>query len=516
LGDPNNLVARNRLAETFRKVGRFEDAIAQYQQSLQQFPSDLVARTGLAEALREAGRLDEAITEYRETAVRFPNDSVAWNRIAETLREAGRLDEAITEYRETAARFPNDPVAFNGLAEALREAGRLEEAIAVYRQTIERFPEDRVARNGLAQTPLPLREAGRNDETLAQSEERVQVGDHLEATVTRKHSTAPFYSDHPARRDILNRKAVAETIATMVENVWKEDAKEENIDRTFMVHLHGRWGSGKTSILNFLRDALLSQRASNSSKKRSPQDKTANPSWVVVDYNAWRNQSLGPAWWTLMEAVYRQARGQLGGWLRPSGLFLIVRDHWWRIRSSYAPYAFAAVLALTLALSLIWLWRATLHLDDKDWLINGLKLIGSIVGVIVAVLAFGYDYRIGSARTAKSYLELSRDPLSPLTKRYGELVADIGRPVAVFVDDLDRCNAEFVVELLQTIQTLFRNARVLYVVAADRDWVCASYQQQYKLFGDTIGEPGKSLGHLFLEKSLPTVGRGSSFRISRT
>jgi hypothetical protein len=56
------------------------------------------------------------------------------------------------------------------------------------------------------------------------------------------------------------------------------------------------------------------------------------------------------------------------------------------------------------------------------------------------------------------------------------------------------------VELLQTIQTLFRHARVLYVVAADRDWVCASYQQQYKSFGEMLGEPGKSLGHLFLEK----------------
>ena len=87
-----------------------------------------------------------------------------------------------------------------------------------------------------------------------------------------------------------------------------------------------------------------------------------------------------------------------------------------------------------------------------------------------------------------------------MIKRYGELINDIDRPVAVFIDDLDRCDGEFVVELLQTIQTLFRGAKVLYVVAADRDWVCASYEQVYAEFSDTIGEPGKSLGHLFLEK----------------
>jgi KAP family P-loop domain len=110
--------------------------------------------------------------------------------------------------------------------------------------------------------------------------------------------------------------------------------------------------------------------------------------------------------------------------------------------------------------------------------------------------------RIVSAQRAppSRISNLSRDPVSPLIKRYGELVDDISRPVAVFIDDLDRCNGEFVVELLQTIQTLFRNAKMLYLVAADRDWVYSSYQQQYAKFSDSLGEPGKSLGHLLVEK----------------
>jgi hypothetical protein len=306
--------------------------------------------------------------------------------------------------------------------------------------------------------------------------------------------TAPFYSDHAARSDLLNRKAVAETVATMIENVWREDDKEESIDRTFMVHLHGRWGSGKTSILNFLKDSLISQNSNGST------DKAADPSWIVIDYNAWRNQALGPAWWTMMETVYRQARQQLGGWWTESGQRLILRDRLWRLRSSYAPYALAAALLIALGLLLIFIWQDSVLGKGKSWIEEGIKFVVSVAGLIATVFAFGHSYPIGSARTAKSYLELSRDPLNPLIKRYGDLVEDVGRPVAVFIDDLDRCNAEFVVELLQTIQTLFRNARVLYVVAADRDWVCASYQQIYKSFNESIGEPGKSLGHLFVEK----------------
>ena len=39
-----------------------------------------------------------------------------------------------------------------------------------------------------------------------------------------------------------------------------------------------------------------------------------------------------------------------------------------------------------------------------------------------------------------------------------------------------------------------------YVVAADRKWICRSFDKTYETFGDTIGEPGRPLGYLFLEK----------------
>jgi hypothetical protein len=308
-------------------------------------------------------------------------------------------------------------------------------------------------------------------------------------------ATTPFYSDHPAQRDLLNRKAVAETIATMIESVWREDDREQLIDRSFIVHLHGRWGSGKTSILNFLSEALLRTRTGEVFSTQPP-----NPAWVIVNYNAWRNQSLGPVWWTLMESVYTQARDQFGGWFSAKGKTLILRDRWWRIRSSHAPLALTTIAIVAIVLWLSWVLKTDLFAKDKSWFSEGLTAIASSIGIVVAIFTFGQTYRIGSARTARSYLELSRDPVSPLIKRYSELIDDIRRPVAVFIDDLDRCNGEFVVELLQTIQTLFRNAKVLYVVAADRDWVCSSYQQQYAKFSDSLGEPGKSLGHLFVEK----------------
>jgi hypothetical protein len=38
------------------------------------------------------------------------------------------------------------------------------------------------------------------------------------------------------------------------------------------------------------------------------------------------------------------------------------------------------------------------------------------------------------------------------------------------------------------------------VVAADRQWICASFEKEYEAFGKSIGEPGRPLGYLFLDK----------------
>jgi hypothetical protein len=57
------------------------------------------------------------------------------------------------------------------------------------------------------------------------------------------------------------------------------------------------------------------------------------------------------------------------------------------------------------------------------------------------------------------------------------------------------------VELLEGIQTLFREIPVTYVIAADRDWLADSYADEYASFVSVSGEPGRPVGYLFLEKT---------------
>jgi hypothetical protein len=127
-----------------------------------------------------------------------------------------------------------------------------------------------------------------------------------------------------------------------------------------------------------------------------------------------------------------------------------------------------------------------------------LALGGSIVGLVRGA---GKWLAIGSAEGAVRFLRRAHDPLGVYRNRFRWLVRSSGRPITVFIDDLDRCKPTYVVELLEGVQTLFADEPVTYVVAADRSWVCESFASAYPEFEGAVGEPGRPLGFLFLEKT---------------
>jgi hypothetical protein len=97
-----------------------------------------------------------------------------------------------------------------------------------------------------------------------------------------------------------------------------------------------------------------------------------------------------------------------------------------------------------------------------------------------------------------------------LADHFAWLIAAAKRPVVFFIDDLDRCNQDYVVDLLDSVQTIVRDARrrrgrladdaPYFVVAADGAWVRNAYEETYACFREAVSEPGRSLGYLFLSK----------------
>lgn len=147
------------------------------------------------------------------------------------------------------------------------------------------------------------------------------------------------------------------------------------------------------------------------------------------------------------------------------------------------------------------------------------KVVLTISTFYVAILTMNRSLLLSSARAAQYYTELTSDPMGEIKRRFEKLVDRVKpKHIAVFIDDLDRCQSSFVVELLEGIQTLFHQAPVVFVVVADRRWINASYEQIYDKLNDRVKEPGKPLGTLFLEKvfrfsiSMPGITEGLTQR----
>ncbi len=290
----------------------------------------------------------------------------------------------------------------------------------------------------------------------------------------------------PSQVDLLDRQPFADVLGDRINEVHTRQKKGPGIsgDQAYIVHLHGPWGSGKSTILNFLRDRL-----------RFGWIKVDQPEWLVVDFNAWKFQRLRPAWWALMVQIQRAAEAHA---LDPEE-WLALRLRWLRLRMRLSVYP-TTLLAITAAAFLVWLLLSNFPISNQDGPAKALTGIISLVSGGLSLFAVLRTLIAKSDVTSKAHAELAGDPYTAVIHEFEALVARIRQPVIVFIDDLDRCDAVYVADLLDNIQTMLRSAPITYLVAADRSWITTSFAKRYLDFV-ALGEiPARPLSYLFLDK----------------
>ncbi len=297
----------------------------------------------------------------------------------------------------------------------------------------------------------------------------------------------PTLSDDPTEIDELGGRPFAQILAARIHEVWaRRKAKGTVTGRTeevpgdaFGVLIHGPWGSGKTSVLNFLRQELSSG--------------AVGKKWLVVDFNAWRHQQIGPSWWALLNAIYRKRHRELRKISLWRSFRLMISDRLWRFQAGRAHH----ILMGALILWAIWFTTGMAVGTSAEIILRTLAGLMTLWGLGVLL---GRFLLMGSRRSAKIFMEHHRDPVAVIVRHFRKMVQGACQPFAVFIDDLDRCHGSYVVELLQGIQTLFHDSNVVFVVAADRKWLRASYEHSYQEYKGSIGGVGRSLSDLFLAK----------------
>ena len=132
-------VARARLQE-----GDVETAIPLLEQALELSPGLARAHYFLGTALRALGRYDEALAEFEAARAQYPRDRVVLNQIGRIHFLERRYDEAVAAFESVLRIDPEDLQAHYNLMLSHQGAGRPEEA-ARERALYERFKADEAA-----------------------------------------------------------------------------------------------------------------------------------------------------------------------------------------------------------------------------------------------------------------------------------------------------------------------------------------------------------------------------------
>ena len=138
------------LNEDFRRKAHAED-LAAYTKMLQADPANPLRHDAVATLYLDERRYDDAIAEFRQS-LRLNGDSAPTHyNLAFALSARGRRDEAIAELQEALRIDPDYAQAHNNLGALLQVTDRAEQALAHYRRAVEIRPDNVEARANFGQ-----------------------------------------------------------------------------------------------------------------------------------------------------------------------------------------------------------------------------------------------------------------------------------------------------------------------------------------------------------------------------
>lgn len=269
-------------------------------------------------------------------------------------------------------------------------------------------------------------------------------------------------ADGPAIKDELGRQPLIEDLDEIIGDVFKGD-----VQSNFTILINGEWGSGKSTIWNLLWHKLDIK------------------GWKRIEYNAWEHQQLKNPWWILINRISQTASKE--NW---EGDF---HSHtWWSLKVKYRlKRVLLTTLVVVAFISSLIFWSTDNSLEQFSKI---LAIISTLIAFFAGMLTKFFISEIGHEEMKDRFPD---HPYGKIRERFQSITKD--NQVVIFIDDLDRCEPEPTVRLLESIQTLFKDSRVLYVIAADQKWLIKCFEEYYKVFGD-LSTSGGSMGEKFVQK----------------
>ncbi|MBI3538348.1 MAG: SUMF1/EgtB/PvdO family nonheme iron enzyme, partial [Chloroflexi bacterium] len=304
------------------------------------------------------------------------------------------------------------------------------------------------------------------------------------------NQSAPLLSDSAAQSDALDFDPYTQTLLDIV--------RDPHTQGPLTIGLFGAWGSGKTSLMNFVHNDLADARKNSG--------RTFRRAW----FDAWKYEKEDALWRALLLRVIdslreRDAEGKdiTKEPLKSDVAKLeqrLYRDVQWEEKGG-----------LTVDWSQLVKGAATGAIKLSFGFLPGLATLTEAVKAAQGEIAKGEDAgKILDAfhRDVIEHHQAQLRSLEQFQKEFGELiqkhiVAHNARLV-VFVDDLDRCLPEKAIEVLEAIKLFLDVKGCIFLLGLDQEVITRGIKVKYREFAVDEGDGSEKKipidGAAYLEK----------------
>jgi tetratricopeptide (TPR) repeat protein len=141
--------ALHNLGVALAKLGRLDEAVASFRETLDSDAAALTTHKNLGLALYQLGKLDEAVVHYQQAARLEPASATNHFDLGRLLFDARRFEEAAASFRECVSIDPQLWTAHYELGRCLVRLGKKEEAVGCYEDALQLKPDAADVHNNL-------------------------------------------------------------------------------------------------------------------------------------------------------------------------------------------------------------------------------------------------------------------------------------------------------------------------------------------------------------------------------